>query len=654
MLGQKSFGQNLLLVGGDSPMKNALFVVVFVFVGLLAGCSSGSSNSSPTLTAIAVTPASPSVPVGQTQQFKAVGTYSNNTTQDLTASAAWSSSTVSVATIGAGGLATAVGAGGTTITASVGAFTAAATLNVTIVSTLQSISVAPVTTSIQAGQTLQYSAIGTYDDGSNQVLTTTATWASSVETVATIAAGGLATAVGPGTTAITASVGSVTGTAALTVTPTLTSIVLSGAPTVTIANGTSYQFTAYGFYNDGSRHNITTQAAWSSSNTAAAAVGATTGRAVSVAPGSTTITAALDSVNGTATLVVTNAMIVSIVVGPSTTTIEPLTVQAFTAIGTFSDASNQNITHDVTWASTTPATATISNSSGSVGVATGVAAGSTTISATFGAVSGSAPLMVGSAALSSIAVTSPSAAMAVGSQLALQAVGNFSDGSSQHIETVGTWTSSDTSVATLNANIVSGVANGSVTITCSLNGVSGTASLTVEGFTGITISPTTPTVAAGTSTGLTATGTLTDGTTQDMTNSVAWTSSSSTVATISNASGLFGMVAGNAPGSATITASLAGVAGTSTLTVTSATLTAIAITPANPNIALGSRQSFSAKGTFSDGSKENLASQVTWSSSDVTVAIINSNGSALTTGTGTTTIEATLGGVSTTTTLTVH
>jgi uncharacterized protein YjdB len=654
MLDQKSFGQNLLLVGGDSPLKNALFVVVFVFVGLLAGCSSGSSNSSPTLAAIAVTPASPSVPVGQTQQFKAVGTYSNNTTQDLTASAAWSSSTVSVATIGAGGLATAVGAGGTTITASVGALTAAATLNVTIVPTLQSISVAPITTSVQAGQTVQYSATGTYSDGSNQVLTTTATWASSDGTVATIVAGGLATAVGPGTTAITASVGSVTGTATLTVTPTLTSIVLSGAPMVTIANGTSYQFTAYGFYNDGSRHNITTQAAWSSSNSAAATVGATTGRAVSVAPGSTTITAALDSVNGTAALVVTNATIVSIVVGPSTTTIEPLTVQAFTAIGTFSDASNQNITHDVTWASTTPAAATISNSSGSVGVATGVAAGSTTISATFGAVSGAAPLTVASATLSSITVTSPSAAMAAGSQLALQAVGNFSDGSSQHIETVGTWTSSDTSVATLNANIASGVANGSVTITCSLNGVSGTASLTVEGFTGITISPATPTVAAGTSTGLTATGTLTDGTTQDMTNSVAWTSSSSTVATISNASGLFGMVAGNTPGSATITASRAGVAGTSTLTVTSATLTAIAITPANPNIALGSRQSFSAKGTFSDGSKENLGSQVTWSSSGITVAIINSNGSALTTGTGTTTIEATLGGVSTTTTLTVH
>ncbi len=550
-------------------MKNVLLVVICVFVGLLAGCSSGSSNSksAPTLSAITVTPASPSLPVGQTQQFTAVGTYSDSSTQDLTASATWSSSSVSVATI---------------------------------------------------------------------------------------AAGGLATAVAPGTTTITASVGSVTGTATLTATPTLTSIVLSGAPTVTIANGTSYQFIAYGFYNDGSRHNITTQAAWSSSNTAAATVGAANGRAVSVAPGSTTITAAFDSVNGTATLTVTNATIASIVVGPSTTTIEPSTVQAFTAIGTFSDASTQNITHDVTWASTNPAAATISNSSGGVGVATGAGAGSTTISATFGGVSGTAPLAVGSATLSSITVTSPSAGMGVGSQLALQAVGNFSDGSSQHVETVATWTSSDTSSATVNANIVSGVADGPVTITCTLNGVSGTAALTVEGFTGITISPANPTVAAGTSTGLTATGTLTDGTTQDMTNSVAWTSSSSTVATISNASGLFGMVAGNAPGTATITASLGGVAGTSTLTVTNATLTAIAITPANPNIALGSRQSFSAKGTFSDGSNENLGSQVTWSSSDITVAIINSNGSALTTGTGTTTIEAILGGVSATTTLTVH
>jgi hypothetical protein len=57
---------------------------------------------------------------------------------------------------------------------------------------------------------------------------------------------------------------------------------------------------------------------------------------------------------------------------------------------------------------------------------------------------------------------------------------------------------------------------------------------------------------------------------------------------------------------------------------------------------------------FSDGTTQNLSQQVTWTSSDVAVAVINNTGAALTAGTGTTTIGATLAGVSDTTTLTVQ
>ena len=554
-------------------MRSALFVLALVSAGLLAGCSNGSGGSSTpppvTLTSIAVTPATPTIPVGTLQQFTATGTYSDQSTKDLTAQVTWSSSNTAVASTASGGLLTAM-----------------------IVNS------SPVT--------------------------------------------------------VTATLSSVSGTTAVTVaTASLTSIEIVGAPTVTIANGTSYQFTAYGFYNDGSRHNVTTQATWSSSNTAAATVG-TTGRAASSGVGSTTVTATVGSIAGTVTLDVTSATIVSMVVAPSTTTIAPQTVQAFTAIGTFSDSTTQNITHDVTWTSNNTGVATISNSSGNVGVATGVATGSSTISASFQSVTGTQTLTVSPVTLSSIAVTSPSAGMAAGSLLALQAVGTFTDGSTQHLETVCTWSSSDTTIATVSANIVSGVATGAVTIGCSLGAVSGTANLTVEGLTAITISPASATLAQGTSTALTAKATLTDGTTQDVTNSAIWTSSNSTVVTLSAASGSFGAAIGSAPGNSTVTAVLAGQVGLSPVTVTSATLTSLAITPVNPQIALGARQSFSAKGTFSDGSTQDLGSQVVWTSSDLTTAIINSTGAALTTGPGSTTIGASLAGVSDTTVLTVQ
>src|SRR5208337_3093390 len=165
-------------------------------------------------------------------------------------------------------------------------------------------------------------------------LTATATWGSSNTSVT-----------------ITATSGTVSGSMGLTVeAATLTSIVISGEPTVTIADGTSYQFKALGFYNDGSKHYITTQVTWASSNPSAATIGVSTGRAQSVAGGGgmqTTITATLGSVVGTVTLDVTSATIQSIAVGPSSTKIAPLTTETFTAIGTFSDGSTQNITQDV-------------------------------------------------------------------------------------------------------------------------------------------------------------------------------------------------------------------------------------------------------------------------------------------------------------------
>jgi len=88
--------------------------------------------------------------------------------------------------------------------------------------------------------------------------------------------------------------------------------------------------------------------------------------------------------------------------------------------------------------------------------------------------------------------------------------------------------------------------------------------------------------------------------------------------------------------------------------VTNATIVSIAVTPPNPNVALGTSLNFTAKGTFSDGSLVDLTSQATWSSGDVTVATINGVGLANTAKVGTTLITASFGGVSGTTNLTVH
>ena len=88
------------------------------------------AGSPPILTSIAVTPASSSILIGASQQFTAMGTYSDGSTQDITSQAKWISSDTGVATINAGGLATGVSAGATMISAMLAGVIGSAVLTV--------------------------------------------------------------------------------------------------------------------------------------------------------------------------------------------------------------------------------------------------------------------------------------------------------------------------------------------------------------------------------------------------------------------------------------------------------------------------------------------------------------------------------------------
>jgi uncharacterized protein DUF4082/Big-like domain-containing protein len=79
---------------------------------------------------------------------------------------------------------------------------------------------------------------------------------------------------------------------------------------------------------------------------------------------------------------------------------------------------------------------------------------------------------------------------------------------------------------------------------------------------------------------------------------------------------------------------------------TGPTLTSIAVTPTNKAVGVGSTQSFTATGTYSNGTTLNLTGQARWASSNSAVATVNLRGLVLGTGLGSTTISASLGGVS--------
>jgi uncharacterized protein YjdB len=217
-------------------MKISLSRLLRLLCGVLVlsltfGC--GADNASFTervLVSIEVLPANPTMAIGTDLQFTATGHYSDSSSQDLTVSVFWNSSSTAVATISnaanSNGLATAVATGTTTISATLSGISGNTPLTVLNV-TLVSIEVTPANPSVTAGNTLQFTATGHYLGGTTQDLTQTTnlTWSSSNPSIATIAntprpQKGLATGVSAGgPVTIQALFSSISGTTSLTVTP---------------------------------------------------------------------------------------------------------------------------------------------------------------------------------------------------------------------------------------------------------------------------------------------------------------------------------------------------------------------------------------------------------------------------------------------------
>jgi len=200
------------------------------------------------------------------------------------------------------------------------------------------------------------------------------------------------------------------------------------------------------------------------------------------------------------------------------------------------------------------------------------------------------------------------------------------------------------SVATTNV-----AAATNVTLTATYSGSSQTATLSVQNLKSIAVTPANATVSKGATQQYTATGTLGDNTTQDISALVTWSSSNTAVATIS----ITGQLHGVSAGTATVTATYGSVSGSTQVTVGQSVLQSIAVSPSAPSIGVGNLQAFVATGTYSDGSTQNLSSTAAWTSSNTTVATVTTSGVGTGLTPGTATITATSGSISGSANLTV-
>jgi trimeric autotransporter adhesin len=256
-------------------------------------------------------------------------------------------------------------------------------------------------------------------------------------------------------------------------------------------------------------------------------------------------------------LTVTAPSLQSITVSPATASVAKGATLQFAATGHFSDASTQNLTATVTWSSSNTTIATVSNTSGTQGLATGIAAGGpVTITAAQGTIKGTAQLTVTALAVVSINVTPANVQLPVGASQQYVATAAYSDGSTKNITKTATWSSSSTPIATIGkSGLAKTIGLGTTTIRASNGKLTGVTTLTTFH---LTISPLSATIALGGTQQFTATANFANGSTSDLTDSVTWKSSNTKVATITAA----GLSTGQKAGITNITATDAGVTAT--------------------------------------------------------------------------------------------
>ena len=235
------------------------------------------------------------------------------------------------------------------------------------------------------------------------------------------------------------------------------------------------------------------------------------------------------------------------------------------------------------------------------------------------------PPFVDVSTLQRLTVTPASLSLPRASRSQLMARGTFSDGQSYDLTQSVSWRSANASVANVSlTGEVQGQAVGNTTVTASSSGQTGTVnvSVTPAQLVSLAVTPANATLSLGTTQAFTARGTFSDNTTADLTTQVAWSSSTASVAAVSNA-GLATPISG---GLTTISATSGNVVGNASLTVTAPALLRLEVVPASLTLRVNQERQLQALGRYADGSSQDLTNLVAWSNSEPLRAAVGPTG----------------------------
>ncbi len=587
---------------------------------------------------VVVTPEADTVIKGATRQLTAEPRDANDnslTGRDVT----WATSDPALATVDATGLVTGIRPGTVTITATSEGVDGTATITVIRVP-VASVDVSPDSGLIYVGAELELTGIPR-DSGGNAV-SRALFWASSDEAVATVVKGpprtasATVTGVAEGTATITATSDGVVGSATVVVEAVPVTSVVVTPDTATVLLNSTLALTAEP--RDSAGNPLQRPVSWATNDAAIATVDGA-GVVTGMADGIVTITATSDGVDGTAEITVF-APVASVVVTPEVDTVIKGTTRQLTAEPR--DANdNPLVGRDVTWATSDPALATVD----ATGLVTGIRRGTITITATSEGIDGTATVTVIRVPVASVDVTPDSGLISVGAELELTGIPRDSVGNS--VSRALFWASSDEAVATVvkgpprtASATVTGVAEGTATITATSDGVVGSATVVVEEVpvTSVVVTPDTATVLLNSTLALTAE--PRDSAGNPLQRLVSWATNDAAIATVDGA----GVVTGMADGVVTITATSDGIDGTAAITVF-APVASVVVMPAVDTVIEGATRQLTAEPR--DANDTPLTGRdVTWATSDPGRATVDATGLVTGESVGDVTITATSEGVS--------
>ena len=365
-------------------------------------CSSTEPGATPQVASVSVSPRTPSVAINAQVPLQAeVRDASGALVPD--ADVTWTVQDPTIVSVSSAGVVTGLKIGTSQVAANALGKSGIATVTVTN-TPVASVVVLPDRVSANVGSTTQLTAKA-YDAAQNELPNRTMTWTTSNAAVATVDPNtGVATALLPGTTTITATSGGVSGTATLTAVAVVASVSVSPAsPSIAQNNSTTLTATV----KDGAGNALSGQTVtWATSDATIASLSASSGQTVSVTGGVTgqaTITASSAGKSGTSTVTVTNGTVSSVIVTFAASTIKANDTTTVTAV--VLDANQKRLQgRTVSWSATGAATVTPSSSTTSTGAnsaATAIVKGkavssnsTATITATITGRSGSATLTV--------------------------------------------------------------------------------------------------------------------------------------------------------------------------------------------------------------------------------------------------------------------